>query len=205
MSANVYVDHPAESGLLDTLVQAAVHERAERRGFGSVPHLTEIKACWQATINLFWQEEDDRQVKDAIHEEQVVATSWHTQLQGVAQQFHAAGRKQQRWRAQIYEYWRVYLAFVRKRYEKLRDMITEGQIEQARRFVVRSGMQSVPAKDSLSSSIAAVRHPVANLPSLGQSLPFRTYGQLDVQSAGTGWRGPRVIFLLNLVADRPLP
>lgn len=25
------------------------------------------------------------------------------------------------------------------------------------------------------------------------------------QPAGTGWRGPRVIFLLNLVADRPLP
>ena len=111
-----------------------------------MPQLLEIERYWRSTINLFWQEGDDCQVKDAINEEQVVATSGHTQLQGEAQQPHASREEEQRWRAQTYEYWRVYLAFVRLRFERLRDMKTAGEIEQARRFVVRFGMQSVPTE-----------------------------------------------------------
>lgn len=75
-----------------------------------------------------------------------MATSWHAQLQGVAQQPRASEEEQRRWRAQIYGYWRLYLARVRLRFERLRDMKTAGEIEQARRFVVRFGMQSVPTE-----------------------------------------------------------
>ena len=109
-----------------------------------MPQVAETESYWQATVNLFWREGVDREVKDAIQKEQDEATSWHTQLRVMARQTRASRENQRRWRAQIYGYWRGFLAFATLRYKTLLRMKKEDQIEQARRFVVRLGIQSVP-------------------------------------------------------------
>lgn len=153
MSANAYVDHPAESALLDSLLEAAVNARAGKREYNRVPRLVETENCWQATINLFWQEGVDREVMDAIQEERDVATSWHTQLQDAPQRLHTSGMEEGRWRARQFMFWRVFNAFTTMRYNKLRDMKTAGLLDQARVFVVRSALQSVPTESSPSPSL----------------------------------------------------
>lgn len=131
MSATPRGLHQTESELLDTLIQDALAQRRETHPIGRTPGSVTVVQMLNQTAhnfrNTLFVPEGDPKINKAIAEEKAVVVEWLNELIDIADGADPNGK------AQIYEPWRVYCAFVEKRFEKLRPLT----VEKARKFMVR--------------------------------------------------------------------